>query len=68
MTANVSPPPAVATETSADAACEVTVVDRLPLLLEEFGSDSSAEIVAVFVSIVPALTPLLMRNVKRNVG
>jgi hypothetical protein len=65
---NVSPPPVTATETSADAACDVTVVERLPLLLAEFGSVSSAEIVAVFVSTVPAATPLLMRNVKRNVG
>src|SRR5438445_2588491 len=29
MTLNVSPPPFVATETSADADCEVTVVERL---------------------------------------
>src|SRR5438270_8744711 len=68
VTMNVSPPPDVATETSADAACEVTVVERLPLLLAEFGSASSAEMVAVFVRTVPAPTPLLIRNVKRNVG
>src|SRR3954468_24376474 len=68
VTTNVSSLWVTATETSADAACEVTVVERLLLLLAELGSVSSAEIVAVFVSTVPAATPLLMRNVKRNVG
>jgi len=67
-TSNEAPPPVVETETSADGACEVTVVVRLNELFDGKGSASSADSVTVFVSIVPAATPLLTRNVKRNTG
>src|SRR3954464_11233498 len=68
MIAKAGPPPVVATETSADGGCALTLVVRLALLFDVTGSPSSPEIVAVSVSSVPAATPLSMRKVKRNEG
>src|SRR5258708_22866745 len=64
----VVPPPDTATETSADGAVVVIAVVRLAVLLEVFGSVSSAARLALLGSVVCCETPVLTGKVNVNTG